>query len=129
MTGGNSFIEGTFCLFIHCWNIDFDIIINRIIVDLSFWSASEFTNIINSDYRIEYYINGAPTPFTAKDLWRDIDLPTDRNNPLNVEVDLAVPIYKFRFYASSIYTSDRNKGRLSIFDIYSIEGANYEIFK
>jgi len=40
-----------------------------------------------------------------------------------------MPTYKFRLYASSIYTSDSNKGRLSIFDIYSIEGANYEIFK
>lgn len=91
--------------------------VKRIIVDLSFWSASEFTNISNSDYRIEYYINGSTNPFTAKDLWRDVDLPTNRNKPLSVEVDFAVPTYKFRFFSSSIYTSDRNKGRLSIFDM------------
>lgn len=84
-------------------------------IDLSFWSSKEFTNINNSDYRIEYNVNG--NWFTAKDLWRDVTLSTDRNNPTNTEVLFAIPTTKFRFYATSLYTSDRNKGRLSIFDM------------
>lgn len=92
--------------------------VDKILVDLSFWSAKEFTNDANSEYKIEYLLDGDWVPLV--DLWEDVELPTDRTNPLTVEVDFPSNTTSFRFYSWSLYTSDRNKGRLSIFDMMII---------
>lgn len=92
--------------------------VDKILVDLSFWSAKEFTNDANSEYKIEYLLAGEWIPLV--DLWEDVELPTDRTNPLTVEVDFPSNTTSFRFYSWSLYTSDRNKGRLSIFDMMII---------
>lgn len=92
--------------------------VDKILVDLSFWSAKEFTNDVNSEYKIEYLLDGEWVPLV--DLWEDVELPTDRTNPLTVEVDFPANTTSFRFYSWSLYTSDRNKGRLSIFDMMII---------
>lgn len=92
--------------------------VKKILVDLSFWSAKEFTNDYNSKYRIEYLLDGKFMPLI--DLWVDGNLPTDRTNPLQVEANFPNGTTTFRFYSSSMYTSDRNKGRLSIFDMMII---------
>ena len=93
----------------------FDDYIKGINVNLSFWSSKEFTNAGNSEYRIEYYVNGYW--LTAKDLWKDVTLSTDRSNPTNVDTYFTALTKKIRFYSTSVFTSDRNKGRLSIFDM------------
>ena len=91
--------------------------ISKISVDLSFWSAKENVYSFDSEYKIEYYIDGTTNPVCAVNLWTDVSLPKDRTHPLNVSVSFPSSVRKFRFYASSTGNSDRNKGRLSVFDM------------
>lgn len=83
-------------------------------VNLSFWSKKEFTNSYNSEYLIQYYDDEWKT---ALNLWDDISLSTSRLSPTSLKFIFPFKITKFRFYSSSIYESDRNKGRLSIFEM------------
>ena len=89
--------------------------VRRINVSISFWSKNEYTNIYNSKYKIEYYsLSGY---VCALDLWSVDNLSCDRLFPTNIEVDFDEPTYIFRIYSESTFSSDRNKGRLSIFDM------------
>ncbi len=89
--------------------------VRKINVDLSFWSSSEFVTSNDSDYLAQYSIDGIW--FTAINLWTDVILSKDRTNPTNVEIDFPESITCFRFYAKTEPIGDRNKGRLSIFDM------------
>ena len=95
----------------------FDKDIYSIQVDLSWWSDNESVRQGNSEYRIEY-LDSDSTYEKAFDLWRDVTLPKDRKNPKTVTVLFPFGVHTFRFYGSTInYAADRNKGRLSIFDM------------
>ncbi len=89
--------------------------VKRINVDLSFWSSTEFITSKDSEYLIQYSIDGVW--FTTKNLWTDVNLSKDRKKPTNVEVEFPESISNFRFYAKTEPIGDRNKGRLSIFDM------------
>lgn len=95
----------------------FDKDIYQIEVDLSWWSPSEKVYSFDSDYRIEYLLSSG-IYFEAFDLWRDINLSTNRASPSKVIVEFPKGIRAFRFYGlASNPVNDRNKGRLSIFDM------------
>ncbi len=90
--------------------------IKRIDFDISWWSNDERVSADNSTYKIEIFINDSYV--TLVDLWNDIELSTDRNNPTHLNLFFPVGVNKFRFYGfSEDPINDRNKGRLSIFDM------------
>lgn len=96
--------------------LTFDKVVSSFEVDLSWWSNNEGVTIHNSDYRIEYLNNG--NYFTLVDLWRDVSLSTDRIHPTHISVNLPIDTYTIRFYGiCNNPINDRNKGRLSIFDL------------
>lgn len=95
----------------------FDKDVSRIEVDLSWWSANERVRKYDSNYRIEYLLNTS-IYFEALDLWNDVTLSTNRNAPTKVIVNMPKGIRTFRFYGlAGNPNNDRNKGRLSIFDM------------
>lgn len=90
--------------------------IKRIDFDISWWSNDERVSADNSTYKIEIFINDSYV--TLVDLWNDIELSTDRNNPTHLNLFFPVDVNKFRFRGfSENPINDRNKGRLSIFDM------------
>ncbi|MDR0831742.1 MAG: hypothetical protein LBM99_02460 [Bacillales bacterium] len=91
--------------------------INRININMSWWSSNENVTQNNSDYRIEYLVGS--TWLTAKDLWRDITLSTDRWTPTNLDISFISSINSFRVSAAAPYNGNNthNKGRLCIFDM------------
>lgn len=91
--------------------------ISKIEVDLAWWSSNEKVNSLNSIYRIEYLV--APNAYYSPvDLWSDVNLSNDRNNPAKVTISFPRGIDTFRIYGATNYPiNDRNKGRLSIFDL------------
>lgn len=94
----------------------FDKNIQQIEVDLSWWSKNERVNEFNSNYRIEYLTSDG-IYFEIVDLW-DLSLSWDRTKPTKVTVTFPSNVKTFRFYGlSSNPINDRNKGRLSIFDM------------
>lgn len=91
--------------------------IYQIEVDLSWWSSSEKVYSYDSNYRIEYLLSSS-IYFEAFDLWDDVTLSTNRNSPTTITIGFPQGIRTFRFYGlASNPTNDRNKGRLSIFDL------------
>lgn len=95
----------------------FDKDIYQIEVDLSWWTAYEKVYSYDSNYRIEYPVTSTAY-FTVYDLWKDVNLSTNRNSPTRVVVGFPNGVRTFRFYGLASYpTNDRNKGRLSIFDM------------
>ena len=92
----------------------FDKDIYQIEVDLSWWTAYEKVYSYDSNYRIEYPVTSTAY-FTVYDLWKDVNLSTNRNSPTRVVVGFPNGVRTFRFYGLASYpTNDRNKGRLSI---------------
>lgn len=90
--------------------------ISKIEIDLAWWSSNEKVNSLNSNYRIEYLID-QDVYFASVDLW-SIDLSKDRNNPTKVTVFFPSGVNTFRIYGlTNNPINDRNKGRLSIFDL------------
>ena len=95
----------------------FDKDIYQIEVDLSWWSSSEKVYSNDSNYRIEYLLSSS-IYFEVFDLWDDVTLSTNRNSPTTITIGFPQGIRTFRFYGlASNPTNDRNKGRLSIFDM------------
>lgn len=95
---------------------EFNNCVYRIDVDLALWSANEFINQYNATAILQYK-NGNGEWITCCDLLRDIVLSTDRNNPLKYSILFPEGTYEFRFYMTSVYGADRNKGRLCIGDM------------
>lgn len=94
----------------------FDKPIRKIEVDLSWWSYKEKVYSSNSNYRIEYLV-AQNLYFASVDLW-SVNLSTDRQNPTKVVVSFPNGVDTFRFYGlTNSPVNDRNKGRLSIFDL------------
>ncbi len=95
----------------------FDKDVYQIEVDLSWWSSNEKVYSYDSNYRIEYLITES-VYFEVCDLWKDVSLSTSRNSPTKVTIGFPRNVKTFRFYGlASNPTNDRNKGRLSIFDM------------
>ncbi len=91
--------------------------IYQIEVDLSWWSSKEKVHSYDSNYRIEYLLNSS-IYFEILDLWDDVKLSTNKNSPTKVSILFPKGIKTFRFYGlANNPINDRNKGRLSIFDM------------
>lgn len=91
--------------------------IELIEIELSWWSDDERVSSTDSTYIFEYY-SETGFYFTRFDFWSDISLNADRNKPNFITPNISEEFYSFRFYAtSSNPINDRNKGRLSLFDI------------
>lgn len=91
--------------------------IKRIEVDLAWWSSNEKVNSLNSNYSIELLID-PNVYFSPVDLWSDVNVSNDRNNPTKVIIYFPSGINTFRIYGeTNSPINDRNKGRLSIFDL------------
>ena len=94
----------------------FDVNVYRIDVDLTMWSNNEFINKYNAEAYIQYK-NSAGQWVTVLDLLNDITLSTDRTAPVNYTIVFPEATSEFRFYTTSQFGNDRNKGRICIGDM------------
>lgn len=94
---------------------EFDTTIDFMTVDLSWWSDDERVSAADSKYEIQFFKDGKW--ITVVNLW-DVDISDSISNP--TVVDAYFPdVNKIRFYAEAFNPiNDRNKGRLSISQIY-----------
>lgn len=97
---------------------NFDSYIRKVSVDLSMWSASEFMYSYDSSILLEYLDPDTGIWITYYDLLNDISLSKDRYNQDNFIINLPNRTKTFRLYSTSAQLGDRNKGRLSIGEIY-----------
>ena len=97
----------------------FDKDLEEMDINLAWWSSDERVSVEDSTYLIEF-MRPDGNYFELLDLW-DAELPTDRTVPKEVILTFPPGVRSIRFYAtSSNPVNDRNKGRLSIFDIFVI---------
>lgn len=94
----------------------FDTNVYRIDVDLTLWSNKELINKYNATAYIQYKDNTGQW-ITVVDLLNDITLSTDRTAPDNYTIVFPEVTTEFRFYTTSEFGSDRNKGRICIGDM------------
>ena len=99
----------------------FNVPINRIQVDLTYWREVS-TEIINKNNGSVYLqIKNGEEWSNKFDLLSDTtNLPTDRNNPTTYTIDFEYPTYVFRFYAEyhgDKFVTDANRGRICIGDM------------
>ncbi len=91
---------------------EFDTDVTRIDMYLTFWSANEFTNQYNATAFVQYF--DGTTWHNLIDLYNDVILSTDRTNPNLFTFTFLHGIRKFRIDTTSVYSADRNKGRICI---------------
>lgn len=85
-------------------------------VKLALWSENE--HLLTSDATaVLQYKNADGDWTTILDMMNDIELPTDRNSPINVVISFPNEVREVRFYVSSSPIGDRNKGRVCIGDM------------
>ncbi|MDE7263225.1 MAG: C39 family peptidase [Anaeroplasmataceae bacterium] len=90
--------------------------VKRIDVDLAMWSANEFINAYNAEVFIQYK-NKNNDWITVLDLMKNAVLSKDRNSPDKYSIVFPEGTNEFRFYSTSMYGADRNKGRICIGDM------------
>lgn len=89
--------------------------VKRITIDISWWSDNEMVSPLNSQYRIQSKEGGLYYDYA--DIWYE-GISTDRTHPTKLIVEFEQDIYTIRFYgATTDYINDRNKGRLSLFNM------------
>lgn len=89
--------------------------IKSLTVDISWWSSNEMVSPLNSQYRIQS--KEGLLYYDYADIWYE-GITTDRFHPSRLVIDFEQDISEFRFFGSTTdYANDRNKGRLSIFDM------------
>lgn len=89
--------------------------IKYLTIDISWWSATEMVTWANSEYFIQGKDGGMF--YNYKDIWYE-NISTDRTHPTKMKVEFEQGISTIRFYGSTTdYTNDRNKGRLSLFNM------------
>lgn len=94
----------------------FDKDVERIDVELSWWGSKEWVQPTNSTYTIDYLLPSGEYE-TAVDLWTE-KIRSDRTKPTTISAEFPKNIKTFRIYGqASIPENDRNKGRLSIFNM------------
>lgn len=89
--------------------------VKSLTIDISWWSNNEMVSSQNSQYYIQGFDGGFCYNFA--DIWYE-GISTDRTHPTKLTVDFEQGVYTIRFYGSTTdYINDRNKGRLSLFDM------------
>lgn len=94
----------------------FDKPVKRIDVDLCMWSSNEFINMYNAEAMIQYK-NQNNQWVTALDLLKNAVLSKDKSSPNIYSIVFPENTLEIRFYSTSIYGADRNKGRICIGDM------------
>lgn len=94
----------------------FNFPIDCIMVNLSLWSNSEIIDLTDSNIFFQYKRNN--NWVTQEDLLRNVNLSTDRENQGTYMFNLPDGTTEFRFYVETSPVGTRNKGRLSIGNMY-----------
>lgn len=100
--------------------------ISRVEVDLALWSATEVL-VAGESTALLQFKNAAGLWITKLDLLSDIQLTTNRNNPVNYAITFDTAVTELRFYstAPAIGTS-KNTGRLCIGNLTLISAKEHE---